>query len=391
MKYLLLFMLTAYLYSCQFTSSPFAKDLAFLRQHDSVLILSADQTRVIVSPKYQAKVFTSTGDGKQSFGWINYSAFDATLDAHMNAFGGENRLWLGPEGNRYSLFFPKGKPQTFGNWKTPAAFDHEPWDVLSSDAHMVALTKKMQLVNYAGSALSLTVSRRIKILDRAAIGKLLRIATTGSVVMVGYQTENIITNTGSNAWDSITGAPCLWILDMFPPSDQSTVVIPYRRQAERPITADYFGTIPAGRLRTDGEFLYFRADGKQRGKLGISPAASGKRAASYDAINQVLTIVVFDTDSTAAYLNQQWDITKPALSGDAINAYNDGPLADGKQMGPFYELESVSPAAFLKPGGSLSHDHSVFHFSGNPAGLDAIASAVLGIGLDKIRSGLKQH
>jgi hypothetical protein len=146
MKYFLLLVLTAYLCSCQSPSkpdtTPFAKDLAFLRQHDSVLVLSADQSRVIVSPKYQAKVFTSTADGKQSFGWINYKAFDAPIDAHMNAFGGENRLWLGPEGNRYSLFFPKGKPQTFENWKTPAAFDHEPWDVLSSDEHTVQLTKK---------------------------------------------------------------------------------------------------------------------------------------------------------------------------------------------------------------------------------------------------------
>ena len=23
----------------------------------------------------------------------------------MNAYGGENRLWLGPEGGKYSLFF----------------------------------------------------------------------------------------------------------------------------------------------------------------------------------------------------------------------------------------------------------------------------------------------
>jgi hypothetical protein len=51
----------------------------------------------------------------------------------------------------------------------------------------------------------------------------------------------------------------------------------------------------------------------------------------------------------------------------------------------------VSAAAFLRPAGSLSHTHSVFHFSGNPLGLDAIAAAVLGVSLDKIRSGLKQH
>src|ERR1700731_3690071 len=56
----------------------FGYDLHFLQQHDSVFVLSSGETRVIVSPKYQAKVFTSTADGDTgpSFGWIHYKAFD---------------------------------------------------------------------------------------------------------------------------------------------------------------------------------------------------------------------------------------------------------------------------------------------------------------------------
>jgi hypothetical protein len=70
-------------------------------------------------PKYQAKVFTSTpGDGS-SFGWINYKAFDAEPDPHMNAYGGENRIWLGPEGGPFSLFFARGFEMSFANWKIP--------------------------------------------------------------------------------------------------------------------------------------------------------------------------------------------------------------------------------------------------------------------------------
>ena len=67
------------------------------------------------------------------------------------------------------------------------------------------------------------------------------------------------------------------------------------------------------------------------------------------------------------------------VSGDAVNAYNDGPLANGTQMGPFYELESVSPAAFLKPGQSLAAHHSVFHFTGPEASLDKICRQLLGV------------
>ncbi len=51
----------------------------------------------------------------------------------MNAYGGENRLWLGPEGGRFSLFFKPGDSMVFDHWKTPAAFDTEAWNVTSAN------------------------------------------------------------------------------------------------------------------------------------------------------------------------------------------------------------------------------------------------------------------
>jgi hypothetical protein len=83
-----------------FKEGEFGYDLQFLKKQDSALIvLMSGNSRVIISRKYQAKVFTSTASGEKglSFGWINYKAFNKE-DAHMNAYGGENRLWLGPEG-----------------------------------------------------------------------------------------------------------------------------------------------------------------------------------------------------------------------------------------------------------------------------------------------------
>jgi hypothetical protein len=100
---------------------------------------------------------------------------------------------------------------------------------------------------------------------------------------------------------------------------------------------------------------------------------------SYDSLHRVLTITVFDLNGDEPYLNQEWNTVKPPFSGDAVNAYNDGPLADGSQMGPFYELESVSPAAFLAPRQSLTHHHSVFHFTGPATALDPISRQLLGV------------
>jgi hypothetical protein len=103
--------------------------LTFLKKNDSVLVLkNADgRAQIIVSAKYQGKVFTSTADGLsgRSFGWINYKTFAADTDSHMNAYGSENRLWLGPEGGKFSLFFKPGAKMEFPYWHTPKAFDTE--------------------------------------------------------------------------------------------------------------------------------------------------------------------------------------------------------------------------------------------------------------------------
>jgi hypothetical protein len=231
--------------------------------------------------------------------------------------------------------------------------------------------------------LNLSVDRTISILDRAAIDSLLGLgASNDSVQAVAYRTVNTLTNTGGQAWTEKTGMPCMWLLDMFPPSSKTTIIIPYEAgDGSKPATTDYFGEIPADRIRFDSGILRFTADGKSRGKLGIHPLRAKNMAGSYDAVHHVLTIILFDIEPHARYLNQEWNTTKPPFSGDAVNAYNDGPLANGTQMGPFFELESVSPAAFLAPGGAQVHHHSVFHFMGSEAGLGAVCKKVLGVGL----------
>ena len=129
-----------------YAKGSFGYDLAFLQKHDSVIVLKSGEAQVIVSAKYQAKVFTSTAEGPDgnSFGWIHYPAFEGPLDQHMNAYGGENRFWLGPEGGKFSLFFSKGSKMEFANWKTPAAIDSEPWTLEEKSDHKVSLKKEMQ-------------------------------------------------------------------------------------------------------------------------------------------------------------------------------------------------------------------------------------------------------
>ncbi len=386
------FLLTG-LYACDTKVAPsqkgtFGYDLNFLKAKDSVVVLKSDDGKgqVIISPKYQAKIFTSTADGLngKSFGWIKYETFDAKQpDAHMNAYGGEDRLWLGPEGGRFSLFFKPGTKMEFDNWHTPPAINNESWDLVSSSGKKASLTKNTSIQNYAGTTLSIKLQRDVEILEPAAIKQLLEIDDLdSSVKSVGFTTENTIINSGTNTWDKIAGAPCLWSLDMFTPSPKTVIIVPYKQDAIGKVaTTNYFGEIPKDRIAYNNGTLLFKADGKSRGKLGIPPNRAKNRLGSYDEANHVLTIVLFDLDDKGNYLNQEWKPDTAPFTGDAVNAYNDGPLANGSQMGPFYELESVSPAAFLKSGEKLSHKHSVFHFMGDINALDKIALKTLGYSL----------
>jgi hypothetical protein len=354
--------------AAEFDAGTFGFDVTFLKAKDNIAVLKSGDAQVIVSPKYQGKVFSSTaeGEGGQSFGWVNYDAFDKAIDPHMNAYGGENRLWLGPEGNRFSLFFKPGTSMTFENWFTPPSVDTESWNIDGQTETTIRMTKDMDLSNYAGTQFNINLSREVTILDPANIEAMLGVTLSDSIKYVGYNTVNTIRNAGENAWTRESGAPCLWILDMFNPSPTTWIIVPYKKDGPgKVVTSDYFGEISADRLVIRDSVVLFKADGQSRGKIGISPQRARPMAGSFDPENNILTVVTFDVDPDAVYLNQEWTTDKDPFAGDAVNAYNDGPLEDGSQMGPFYELESVSPAAYLKPGESLVHRHSVMHFSGS--------------------------
>ena len=402
LKFLMFFFFSSILFSCkfnapgeQFAPGTFGYDLNFLTTRDSVIVLKThdENGQIIISPKYQGKVFTSTADGLggKSFGWLNYKAITApSIDAHMNAYGGEDRLWLGPEGGKFSIFFRPGTKMEIANWHTPPPFDFEFWKLTYKHGNKVSLTKTTRVMNYLGIEFMLVVLRDIEILEPAEIKYKLKVNYDYKVRSVAFRNTNTIINTGPFEWTQQTGAPCLWNLDMFSPSDQTVIVVPYDEKTTGKIaTTDYFGQIPADRIKYKNGALLFKADGKSRGKLGLPPNRAKTMAGSYDAQNNVLTITLFDIDPKATYLNQEWRTDKDPFTGDAVNAYNDGPLANGTQMGPFYEIESVSPAAFLKPEKGLTHTHWVFHFIGDKAELDQIALKTLGISLQDIQSAFK--
>jgi hypothetical protein len=370
---------------------PFAADLAFLRQHTQVVVLAAPSraAQVVVAPAYQGRVMTSTTGGSRapSFGWIGRAAIAAgEKQPHMNVFGGEDRFWLGPEGGQYSLFFRKGDPFDLDHWQTPEPFDWGPWDVASQSADAVSFRKHMTLTNYSGAGIELDVDRTVHLLTTAEAATHLGVSP-GATQMVAFESSNAVTNAGAAQWQPQGGLVSIWILGMFSPSARTTIVLPFAQGPEPalgPIVNDkYFGAVPPDRLVVKDAVVLFRGDGQYRSKIGLSPSRALDVVGSYDADGHVLTLVQYTRPPAAReYVNSMWEIQREPYKGDVVNSYNDGPAAPGKPaLGPFYELETSSPALSLSPGQRYTHVHRTFHFAGPDGELDRIARATLKVGL----------
>ena len=158
-------------------------DVAFLKKHTEIIELSSGAARVAIAPAWQGRVMTSTASAPEGsgFGWINPEVIEAgikpeaeraDLARHIHVFGGEERLWFGPEGGPFALFFPPKVEQTFANWKTPAAMDTEPFETTASTHEGATFTKSIQLPNRAGTVFSMDVKREITLAASSELAKL---------------------------------------------------------------------------------------------------------------------------------------------------------------------------------------------------------------------------
>ncbi len=378
-------------------TSQFESDLEFLRQNTAVVVLSdpSGMGQVVVAPEYQGRVMTSTtgGAAAPSFGWIGRAAISSRQrQPHINVFGGEDRFWLGPEGGQFSLYFKNGDPFDLEHWQVPEAIDWGKWDVDSQSDSAVRFRKRVSLSNYTGTPFELDVDRTIRLLTADDFTTNLGEPLGSGIRMVAFESSNTVKNAGREPWLPKSGLISVWILGMFTPSPETTIAIPFVPGSEAthgPIVNDaYFGKVPADRLRLGNSVVLFRGDGQYRSKIGLSPLRARSVAGSYDGKRRVLTLVQFTRPPGAsAYVNSMWQIQREPFKGDVINRYNDGPPSpDRPPLGPFYELETSSPALALSPAEEHTHVHRTFHLVGPDADLDRVARATLGVGLAEMTS-----
>ncbi len=375
-----------------------AKD--FLSQHTKVVELTdGAAARVLVCPEYQGRVMTSTCDGENgaSLGWINRAFIETGKpSAQFNNYGGEDRIWLSPEGGQFSLWFAPGAKQEFANWFTPPALNEGQFEPTQSyTKSMARMHRPMKFTNAAKTPFQVDVERDVQLLSGGTFGTLFgpqaaEAVSAGKLKAVGFSSNNTVTNR-DGLLSKARGLISIWILSMMNSSPETVIIAPYRAGSEAElgpvVKADYFGVVPPDRLKIAPEAILFRGDSHYRSKIGVSQRRVKPIAGSINYRDGILTLVTFDMPANPAdhmYLNNAWDLPqKNPFVGDVLNSYNDGPPAS---LGAFYEIESLSPAKELGPGELLRHRHVTFHIQGDLPALARLAKITLGVDLDKVRA-----
>ena len=259
----------------------YQEDLDLLKANVKVVELSDEEgrARVAVVPAYQGRVMTSTAGGPDGFslGWINEE-----LDRLLGDPGAHEPLRRrGPllvraRGRAVRRLLREGRPLRPRALADPGGRRHRalrPPGGQQDPGRLPADGLPDQLL---GLHLR-PPGRPHRPAARARRGRVAPSASSlpEGVDVVAFESENRVTNTGSEPWTRETGLLSIWILGMFPPSDGATVVIPFVPGPEEelgPVVNDaYFGKVPADRLVVEDERLFFRADGRYRSKIGIPP------------------------------------------------------------------------------------------------------------------------
>ncbi len=384
-------------------SNNFGEDRAFISRFYSTQVLSnSDGAALFCVAELQGRTMTSSTNGDQghSHGYINYANVEKGLvDPQINLVGGEDRIWISPEGGQYSVFFePGSKDMDFASWRTPPCIDSEPFELVDTQSDSLTYQRLCSVTNMSGFKFDFSLERKVTLLNRQKVVEGLETDIPESVRLVGHVADNKITNTSDTPWAHETGLIGLWAICMNPPAPNAVLMVPYKKGDETElgpiVTADYFGELSGDRLKVDKELglVFLRGDGDFRSKLGISFARASSRLGSWNPETGVLAIVDFNLPETApsGYTNNLWIQQDDPFNGDVINAYNDGPNDSGGKLGGFFELETISPALPLKKDESYTHTTRIVRFEGARDQLDQLAQKLLGANLSQIESALDE-
>ncbi|WP_298487642.1 DUF6786 family protein [uncultured Maribacter sp.] len=368
----------------------FAEDLEVINSVTSPVILKDGERQIVVSSDFQGRVFTSTSQGLNgmSNGWFNKKILlsDSVL-VNRSKLGGEGRIWFGPDQGPNTIFFDIDKVSGEQKHAAPKDLDTLSFKIVQQSSMAVTLQNKLRIKNLKGFQFFIDVKRNIEILKEDYVADFLGDSFFNELSFVGYKTNTKMTNVGEQDWSKESGLISLWDLGCYHPTPKTTVIIPLKENPENATV--YFTEIDSSRIVIKNNFLFYKADANYLNKIGTLAEYTLPYFGSYSPELNSLTIVKFSFNSLdKEYVNAHPVNVENQYRGDVINVFNDGVWNNVGPFGPFYELETSSPAKELKVGESISHFQEVYHFNGSEAELNKISEKIFGIKLKTVQDAL---
>lgn len=384
----------------------FGEDVAFLKEHaETIVIRNPEGAAIAVVPEFQGRTMTSTcgGNDGQSHGRINYAAVKSNeADCQVNFFGGEDRVCISPEGGQNSIFFDPGVAMTFRNYRSPPEIDSQAFTIQNQKRNWISFSKDAFFTNWSGRKFRVQIDRTVKLLNKARAGKLLKVDLS-KIQLVAHESHNTLVNRGTRQWQPETGLIGVRVICISKPSPTATMFAPFNAAADEQtelidsdiVTANYFGDSNDTCLVTDDarfiidrnkRLLFFRGDGRSRGKFGVRHKRALPIMGSWDLARKTLTVIQFNLPATSphGYNNNLWKIQSEPYAGDAVTCYNDG-VNDPRFKtceGGFFETETFSPALSLAPDEGYTHIHRTFRMQGEREKLSSVSRLLFGVDLD---------
>lgn len=366
----------------------FGKDLSFLNQHIETIVLKDGDKQIIVSSEFQGRVLSSTSKGVEgdSYGWFDKHVLASTSAKQtISKVGGASRIWFGPDQGENNVFAEFDQDTQEVVRVIPIDLDNLPFLVLEKSETSVTLGNTMHVKNLKGFDFYIDVNRKIELFRTKEIESNLKVSLNDTIDFVAYSAETSMTNIGDDSWTKDQGLISLWELGCMQPTPKTTVIIPLKGNVVE--ANNYFTPLDDTRIKIKDNVLFYRADANYFNKIGTQPENSLPYFGSYSPELNLLTVVRYSFIGEQDYVNAIPDNTDP-YKGDVINVFNDGKLGDVGPFGPFYELETSSPAKALNVGEGIVHTHETYHFEGSKEELDKISVAVFGVNLDTVENTL---
>ena len=265
------------------------------------------------------------------------------------------RDWLGPEGCGDMSFYFRQGPLTMENWYVDDRQSLPAMRVAEQSPEIVTTVGEIHMPNLRGNLFDIELTQAMRLMKDTE--EALGVELPAETKCVSFERTTTFKNIGTAAWDEKYGQAMIWFLLMLRGSDDFFIVAPIKDGGGREVIDYEFDGGPIGpdrlQVRQDRKYLWYKGDGRGRGKIGQTPARAAGIAYGLDLDHEMLTVLTYDVDPEAAYLDNRWTEKAHASGGDVMDAYNN--FAETEALpGRFCEIEAVSPALALRPDESAA-------------------------------------